>query len=472
MSWVENNEWLKPASDTRVRWKYLRQFLFNYRPFWKRLTAAAALALFGSLTAFLIAPVFGTIQKAVSLRDFRLLALAVLAYLGILLVQVLVNYMNRIYRYRVSTHLNKDLLLRYYLKLLNISIEDFIAFKQRSNLFQRVIDAMAITNDFTEIVIQGIQALIVTAVMMVIIGLLSPITLAVVVVGAAIMFIFVVSRAGHLRTLRQRLLAVQFPMIGKMLEIIDGIFTIKALAASIRVTSDVRGLVTAKQDAEYDEVVADTRVTQIAQAISSCTLVAALGVSLVLLIRGRLQYSETFALYVLVTAALVPVAEMSRLFQRLSSLSANIHNYYQVLNIPDESELATALATPTGLRRAIEPVVLHAAAGNGRSVQLSSTQLHDVSSRVVSTTPATTGHIIFRDVEFAYRGSGPILAGLNLEIQPGEKISLIGKSGPERPRCCGYYSASCNRRRERSSLMEWTSEASRTRTSFAGSLAW
>jgi ABC-type multidrug transport system fused ATPase/permease subunit len=86
----------------------------------------------------------------------------------------------------------------------------------------------------------------------------------------------------------------------------------------------------------------------------------------------------------------------------------------------------------TGLRPAVaqDPVVLHMAAGNGRSVQSSPAQLHEVSSRsVISTTPATGGHIIFRDVEFAYRGSGPILERLNLEIQPGEKISLIGKSG-------------------------------------------
>jgi ABC-type bacteriocin/lantibiotic exporter with double-glycine peptidase domain len=442
MSWVENNEWLKPASDTRVRWRYLRQFLVNYRPFWKRLAAAASLALFGSLTAFLIAPVFGTIQRAVVLRDLRLLALAVLAYLGILLVQVLVNYANRIYRSRVSTHLNKDLLLSYYLKLLNISVEDFIAFKQRSNLFQRVIDAMAITNDFTEVVIQGVQSAIVIAVMMVIIGMLSPITLAVVLVGSAIMFVFVISRADQLRTKRQRLLAVQYPMIGKMLEIIDGFFTIKALAASIRVTSDVRTLVTAKQDAEYDEVVADTRVTQIAQAISSCTLVAALGVSLTLLVLGRLEFSQTFALYVLVIGTLAPVADIARLFQRLSSLSANVYNYYQVLSIPDESEQTKMLASAvaTAARPAIDQkaIVLQAAAGYGRNagsvaeplaVQLSPGQLHEVAPRSVSSKPTTGGHIIFRDVEFAYRDCGPVLEGLNLEIQPGEKISLIGKSG-------------------------------------------
>jgi ABC-type multidrug transport system fused ATPase/permease subunit len=39
------------------------------------------------------------------------------------------------------------------------------------------------------------------------------------------------------------------------------------------------------------------------------------------------------------------------------------------------------------------------------------------------------GHLVFRDVDFAYRGGELVFRGLNLEIHPGEKISLIGRSG-------------------------------------------
>src|SRR6185437_14260539 len=39
------------------------------------------------------------------------------------------------------------------------------------------------------------------------------------------------------------------------------------------------------------------------------------------------------------------------------------------------------------------------------------------------------GCIQFEDVTFAYPGAEPVIDGLNLEIMPGEKISLIGRSG-------------------------------------------
>ena len=39
------------------------------------------------------------------------------------------------------------------------------------------------------------------------------------------------------------------------------------------------------------------------------------------------------------------------------------------------------------------------------------------------------GRIQFEDVTFAYQGSDPVIDGLSLEIMPGEKISLIGRSG-------------------------------------------
>ena len=42
----------------------------------------------------------------------------------------------------------------------------------------------------------------------------------------------------------------------------------------------------------------------------------------------------------------------------------------------------------------------------------------------------TQGHIKFEDVEFAYPGSAaPILTGFHLEVQPGEKVGILGTSG-------------------------------------------
>lgn len=43
--------------------------------------------------------------------------------------------------------------------------------------------------------------------------------------------------------------------------------------------------------------------------------------------------------------------------------------------------------------------------------------------------PRVPGGILFEDVSFEYRGSSPVLADLDFEVKPGEKIALVGFSG-------------------------------------------
>lgn len=42
---------------------------------------------------------------------------------------------------------------------------------------------------------------------------------------------------------------------------------------------------------------------------------------------------------------------------------------------------------------------------------------------------AISGHVRFKDVDFAYEGNEPVLRGVNLEVQPGEVVALVGHSG-------------------------------------------
>lgn len=459
MSWVKNNEWLKPKTDNRVYWNYLLRFLNEYRRFRKRLAVAAIIALLGSLTIFTILPIFGLIQKAVTGGDLRLLAIAVLIYLFVQLFQVYVNYAIRVYRTRISSELNQQLVLKYYSKLLNISIEDFIEFKGRSNLFQRVIDAMAVTSDFTNVVIQGLQAVIIVLVTMIVIGSISLLVFGVVVIGAVGLFMFVFNHAPKVRVKHQRVLALNYPLVSKMLEIIQAIFTIKALTASIQISSDIKELVHKKKVAECEEVVEESYGFQGAQALSQITLAIAICLSFILLIQQKLTYSEAFALYVLVSLALVPIVDLAKLYQTLSSLSGNVQNYFQVLDMQDESIQAAvtgieqgkklfpsvSLTPPESQERVAEipstreSMRLSAAAqaSANASVEttanLATTMEAESPQMTLTRTPepyrASRGRIVFDDVEFAYRGGDIVVQNLSFEILPGESISLIGRSG-------------------------------------------
>jgi ABC-type multidrug transport system fused ATPase/permease subunit len=447
MSWIKNNEWLKPDDDIRIRWHHLGRFLDQYRSFRGRLLLALVLALAGSSTALLLPLLFWRLQSAIAFSDVRLLAVGLSGLLGILLLEVATTFGIRMIRSRITTELNRELVLSYYGKILNLAVEDFIAFRQRTNLFQRVMDAMSITPQFTDVLVRGGQCIVVVLVVGTAVGMVSPLVLGVLVAGSAVLFAYVLVQSDRIRVLRQRTLALNFPLVGKMMEIIGGLFTIKALAASVRVTSDIQALVSGKTDAEYAEYAAEVRMSQVADAIRSLTMVYAIAASIVQLWNGSLQVADVFALYMLTNLFLTPVSELAARYQSLSRLSVNVGNFYEVLDLQDEADearaaagrhVATALLATVPRAAAVSvarPVLVGAGSGGGRRAGPAFASGPPIGEpapgvgAVLTVEPRRRGHIVLRDVEFAYRGSDPVIRGLSLEVFPGERISLIGKSG-------------------------------------------
>jgi ABC-type multidrug transport system fused ATPase/permease subunit len=445
MSWVKNNEWLKPSND-EINWSQLVRFGANYRPSFRQLGAAISLAVVSSSVLFFIPSIFKLAQQSVVARNLSLLSMAVALYAGIVGLQSGTAYVIRRLHAKISIDLNRRLVLQYYGKLLNLHIASFLSFKQNTNMFQRLIDAMAVTSMATEVLAQSMQHLVVVAVTLIAVAHLSAISCIVVVLAEIALFTFVSSMGPELRRKRQELLATNYPLVSKMLEIIDGLLVIKALSASVRVTNDIQTLVDKKREAELGETGVDIRATQGAQLISSVALVLVVGIGFYLAIRGDLQYSDAFALYILVNMSLGPVADLAKHYQQLSSLSVNVRNYYQVLDMRDEESEGHELAS-------LKPADYTVAAASNSVAHAAGEELfalvgeHVTESRAGASptefqtrAPLPTsdarheqrpylGRIQFEDVTFAYPGSDPVIEGLNIEIMPGEKISLIGRSG-------------------------------------------
>jgi len=414
MSWIKNNEWLEPASDHRIRWDSLRRFAVHYSDHRRELIGAVLVAFAGAVSAFLIPIVFRRVQEGVVARDASLLVSGLVVFLAIALVEVAATAYIRTVTARISTRMNRRLVLSYYEKILASDVEAFIAFKRRTNLFQRIIDAMSITRQTTQVIVLGSQKITVVLVVGAVIGLVSPLVLAVLSVGSTVLFVHVLFQARRLRVLRQQALAINYPLVGKMTEVISGLFTIKALAARVGATSDIEDLVKRKTRADYRELAGEVRSDQIGQAIRSVTLVAATGVSFLAMMRGSLLVADVFSLYILTQILLQPVSELAIYCQLISRLSVNVSKFYEVIDLEDESAEPRSVATPANDDRA-RPWIA-AAPGNG-------------GSGPVPRPRGGGGHIVMRGVEFAYRGGSPVLEGVDLEIRPGEKVSLIGRSG-------------------------------------------
>jgi ABC-type bacteriocin/lantibiotic exporter with double-glycine peptidase domain len=406
MSWIENNEWLKPDKEHRIRWDSMRRFLEHYRPHRARLAAAGGLALVASSTILLIPWIFRGLQIAFTGRNGERITWMILAFLGVTLLEICVSAGIRLLQSQVSIQLNRDLLLRYYGKILNLAIEDFIAFRQRTNLFQRIIDAMSVTGSFTTILVRGGQVTIAVGALAVAVAMLSPAVLGILALGSAALFIHVFFQARTISALQKKLLAINYPLVGKMTEVLEGLFTIKALAASVRVTSDISDLVHRKADAEYRQLATEARSDQITQVIRQTVLVGALALSFVLMSSGKLILADVLALYFLTGLLLQSVVELALSYQMLAKLSANVANIYEILDLEDEDAPARlSLAARDGILVA-EPQPPRALPAHG-----------------------ALGHIAFRGVDFTYRNGHRVLSGVDLEIRPGEKVCLIGRSG-------------------------------------------
>lgn len=409
MSWVENNEWLSGSQKGGIHWAAVRRFCYQFRLVRRQIVLTAVLALFSSLTAFFVPPVLRALEKALIADDMRMVAVMLAAFLGVLLWQPLLGYyISRLQAY-VSTRLTQELLLQYYRKLLNISIHDFVEFRRRSNIFQRMMDATMVTNEFTSSMIQSLRAVIMIAAFVIVIGAISMTALGIVAIGALALFLFVYSQGTKLREKRQAFLAVNYPLVEKMLEAIEGLFTIKALASSVRVTSDIERLVRERTRTEREETVAQAYVTQVSSVISSCIITAALTGSSVLLVHHRMDYAGLLSLYLLVGFLIGPIVDLARSYQNLSPLSVNLKNYYQVIDLNDETPSAIAY--------------IQEANGSGKAIPL-------ISNGHGPLLPVkNAAQVEFCNVTFGYSEAQPLFEGLNFEIQPGEKVSLVGRSG-------------------------------------------
>ncbi|MGH1364947.1 MAG: ABC transporter ATP-binding protein [Calditrichia bacterium] len=422
MDTVKNNEWLNDSEKKNINWNNIFRFAAYYYPLRNKLFIVMALAFIFAFAAYLIPVVFAQTQAAFITENRDLFLLSMLGYLGILTFQSVMTYSIKILQTSVFTWLNKDVLLRYYSKLLNISVPDYLAFKNRTNLFQRVMDVVLITSDATNvffgIIISGISVVIFGG----IIFYLSPLVFAVLIVGSVFLILSMLYYTPKLRNLRQRCLAIGYPLVSKMIEIIEGLVTIKTLTASVSVTSDITELIDGRKDAEYNEGVKYAEADLLKSFIRNSILIAAVSVSFYQLLIGQLPVSDVFALYILISSFLSPVQQLVSQYLKLSTISVNINKYMEIIDL--ENEFAAPISTN----------------GNGRShtngttpQTYNGTHKNGVNTIFNNGNGHANGHlrgnIRFNDVRFGYEESQSVLKNIDVEISEGQRVVLIGKSG-------------------------------------------
>lgn len=442
MSWVKNNDWLK-ADTQKIDWSQIRLFLTYYKPYIAWLALSLFLGVLSALTMALIPRIFISMQQSFTTGQAAAFSWALVAYGGLIVFQNIALFLGRLLRVNIATELNKHLIINYYKKLLNVGIEDFTLFQQRTNLFQRVIDATGVTSQFSNVLLGGVQQVITVIIIGVIILQLSPAVFGLLAVSTIIIAISVFFTSDTLRRRRAEILAVNYPLVGKLLEVLGAISIIKVLSGSIKVTNDVSRLIENRQVAEKREALVDSYSQSLISLLTTAISLGCIALAFSMVLDGKLIIAEALALYMLVNLYLTPVSEAARSYQTLASVSINIRNYHEVLDMPNESlEIreneeqsgvkTSRLKSENGLTPISDGAVVESAAqlkvnssavGTNQNLSIhnngSNQQLKKTDRKVIT----------FENVTFAYRGGEPIIENLNLEIYGNEQTCLIGKSG-------------------------------------------
>ncbi|MEM1270767.1 MAG: ABC transporter ATP-binding protein, partial [Bacteroidota bacterium] len=255
-----------------------------------------------------------------------------------------------------------------------------------------------------------------------VIGSLSWPVLVVLLVGVGISAWHTLHFSPKLSERRRKTLAVNYPLVGRMLELIGGLLTVKSLSATVQVTGDVKGLVSEKEGCEYEEALYSAGMNFASSTIRDLTLVAAIATAFALLLGGQLALSDLFAIYVLAGGFVGPAGQVVSIYRTISVTAANLRNYYEVIDIESESPADAAQAgQPAGRVPAVAAVSGDGYAGDGMA-QASVPTLALADDRPV-------GEIEFDQLTFGYADDTKVIDNLSLTVEPGERIALIGRSG-------------------------------------------
>jgi ATP-binding cassette, subfamily C, bacteriocin exporter len=438
MSWSKNNDWLKSESQ-KIDWKQIKLFLVYYKSHFSWLILILAMGVLSAGVMAFVPRIFMSMQAAFNTKNTSAFVWALVTYGFLLVFQSFALLGGRILRVYLSTQINKRLIINYYSKLLSIGIEDFLLFQQRTNLFQRVIDATNITGQFSDIWLGGIQQIIITVITGIIIFQVSPTVFFILLGSTAILSVTVFYTADLVRRRRAEVLAANYPLVGKLLEVLGAISIIKVLSGTLQITNDVTNLIERRKESERREATVDSFSQSVITFLTTVSSLTCVSVAFSMVLAGQIAVAEAFALYVLVGWYLGSMSEVARSYHSLASVSINIKNYHEVLDIPNER-----LGEADKLTFELEPN-----AQVNKELAVVSTQKHVSASAVGSSAFAKTSSvtsailnntngksvkenhpiITFDNVTFAYRNSEPVLKNLNLQIYKNEQTCLIGKSG-------------------------------------------
>ena len=366
----------------------LRRFLESHR---LGLLGAFALVVVETL-ALQAGPLLTQIglDRAILPRDGRMLVYVGIAYLAAVLVNVAASRARIAYTGRLGERLMQQLRVRVFSHLQRQSL-DFYTGEKTGVLMTRMtsdIDALAalFQDGLVNLAVQLLTLIVITIVLVALDATLAAITLLAVVPAMVLLTLWFrsASEIGY-RRVRERIADV----LADLSESLAGMRVIVAMNRRDRNVDDHTAIVGRHRDANvYASTVG-------AVYGPSSELIGVIGQAVLLLIGGRmvlngeLSVGELFAFLLYLTAFFAPIQQLVQLYNAYQQGQAAV------------GKLRELLGTEPTVREAPDAVDL----------------------------PPIEGRIEFARVHFSYDGRTEVLTDLNLVVEPGETLAVVGPTG-------------------------------------------
>ena len=380
-------QWNRQA-DNSERHFGIARFLWPYR---YRLAGALALVAVETV-AVQLGPVLTQIgvDDGILAQDRGVLVTAALTYAGLLVAAAAIGVVRVAFTGRLGERLMERLRIRTFGHMQRQGMDFYTEEKAGVLLTRMTSDIEALSVLFQEgivnFAVQGLTLIVITVLLFNYDPLLALITLAASVPPTVAASVWFRRRsAADYRSVRERIAE----LLGDLQESLAGIRVITAHDRRRQNIAEHRGVVTRHRDANLRASRANSLYGPGSEALGIATQAVLLGVGGAMTASGRITVGELAAYLLFLTAFFAPVQALVQLY-----------NSYQ-----------------------------QGAAAMAKLRELFTTEPTVQERPGAEVLPSLRGDIDLRDVSFGYHPDRPVLHGINLRIDAGETLAVVGETG-------------------------------------------
>lgn len=377
------------AEEKKLSWRDFKQFSQFILPFKWQIGLAFLLTIGVGLTALPMPFIFRTMLDQVFRRkDVTLFIWCLALLLAVFLIEEVLRFLNRNVLGSLSRAANLNIIFRFYQHMLRLPLSFYQGLSSTGQVLSRLNEVTSAQQTIVQVLIDTSVNVVLTLIYVGVLFLTDwRLTLAVLVVAP---FYLGVSLYFNRRTrqLSRQVLESYAVMNGAMYEGLTGLKTVKALAAEHRFGRKIKKLVMQTNQLSFRRTIFQSEANLVIGIVQAIGMIAVLSFGGYLVLTNAMTAGQLAAFVLILRELSSPISTLNGVNQQIQIAAVAIDRLFEILNHPLEAD-AEKGAVLSNVR----------------------------------------GHITMEHVHFSYTPGIEVLHDINLNIQAGTTIALVGRSG-------------------------------------------